>query len=233
MYKIAQYRSSDLMSDLINRHHTILLLLSRFNIPLGFADKTIKQICLDHQVDTDTFLAVINLNYGNPDILPKDMSQRVSIEALIDYLKNSHRFYLDYRLPTIRQNLSSSLDQEDPKISKLLMQVYDQYASEIAKHMNYEEEHVFTYVFDLLKGNADNSLFHIRNFSEKHTHVEEKLDELRDIIIRYYPTRCNHALNCALFDLFSCAEDLSLHNEVEDRLFVPAIELLEKSLRTL
>ena len=233
MYKIAQYRSSDLMSDLINRHHSILLLLSRFHIPLGFADKTIEQICHDHQVDTETFLAVINLNYGNPDTLPYDMCQRVSVDALIDYLKNSHRFYLDYRLPSIRHSLASSLDQEDPKISKLLMQVYDQYAREIAKHMNYEEEHVFTYVNDLLHDNAYDSEFHIANFSEKHTHVEEKLDELRDIIIRYYPTQCNNALNCALYDLFSCAEDLSLHNEVEDRLFVPAIELLEKSLRKL
>jgi regulator of cell morphogenesis and NO signaling len=59
-----------------------------------------------------------------------------------------------------------------------------------------------------------------------HDKVAEHLKELKQIIIKYYPTRTSDELNDTLFDIFTCEEELSAHNRVEDLLFVPAVEAL-------
>jgi regulator of cell morphogenesis and NO signaling len=92
--------------------------------------------------------------------------------------------------------------------------------------MNYEESNVFPYVEALLSARGVCSDYKIDIFSKQHDHVEEKLSELKNIIIKYYSAN-NNKLNCVLFDIFSCSEDLASHNKVEDKLFVPAITQIE------
>ena len=80
----------------------------------------------------------------------------------------------------------------------------------------------------LLNGIRD-SRYVIRTFAEKHNTMDTKLKELKDIIIRYYPDQSNNLLTSVLFDIINCEQDLSLHCQVEDFLFVPAVEELESS----
>ena len=61
-----------------------------------------------------------------------------------------------------------------------------------------------------------------------HDQVEAKLAELKRIIIRYYPSGSTNELNGVLFDIFTCERDLASHNDIEDRLFIPAIKRLEE-----
>ena len=54
------------------------------------------------------------------------------------------------------------------------------------------------------------------------------MQELKNIIIKYYTsTDSVDLLNNVLFDIFNCENDLHQHCEVEDELFVPAVQLLE------
>lgn len=63
----------------------------------------------------------------------------------------------------------------------------------------------------------------------QHKLIDSKLSELKNIIIKYYPsTANNHLLNAVLFDIFTCEEDLTLHVRIEDCLFIPAVRRLEK-----
>ena len=54
------YEADDKMISLIRDNYDLLQSLGSFGISLGFGDKTVQETCEDNQVDTYTFLAVVN-----------------------------------------------------------------------------------------------------------------------------------------------------------------------------
>lgn len=225
MYIIGNYKETDRMSDLICEKYQMLLVMSRFGISLGFGDKSISEVCEDNGVDTRTFLAVVNL-LVNEDKRPEVEKNHLSIEALVQYLKNSHTYFLDFKLPSIREKLMEAIDHENDNVALAIIRYYDEYAEEVSNHMMYEEKIVFPYIQSLLDNNRKKQ-YNIDIFIKRHDSVEFKLSELKNIIIKYYPSRSSNELNSVLFDIFSCSRDLASHNDVEDRLLVPAVKSLE------
>lgn len=96
--------------------------------------------------------------------------------------------------------------------------------------MEYENEVVFSYVESLLSGTLSND-YSIADFARKHNHIESKLKELKDIIVRYYNKKNNNLLYSFLYDIINCAQDLDSHCSVEDSIFVPAVGNLENEIR--
>lgn len=227
MYKIAQYKETDKMCDLICDNYQILLVVSIFNITLGFGENTIKEVCERNNVNTKTFIAISNLLIDEDEEFhhtPKNLS----IESLIKYLKDSHHYFTVYRLPLIKEKLYTAINfNENNSIATLIMKYFDEYVAEVEKHTSYEDKIVFPYINDLLKGESKNE-YSIDVFSQQHTNIDEKLSELKNIIIKYYVTKGSNELNSVLFDIFTCAHDLASHNLVEDKLLVPNITELEK-----
>lgn len=211
------------MCDLVCDRYPVLQVMSRFGIALGFGDRTIAEVCAENKVDTATFLAVVNmLMYPNNG---GELSEGVSVRALTDYLHNSHRYFLDFRLPAIRRKLIEAVDCSLSDVSFAIMRYFDEYVAEVHKHMAYEEKTVFPYVEALLQGEkrADYS---IDVFRRHHDQVETRLRELKNIIIKYYPSGGTNELNGVLFDIFTCEQELASHNSVEDEIFIPAVERL-------
>jgi len=94
--------------------------------------------------------------------------------------------------------------------------------------MDYEEKTVFGYVENLLNGVVPPN-FHIATYSDHHEQVSHKLGELKNIIIKYCPENADaNLLNDALFNIYRCEKELENHCKVEDNLFVPEIERLER-----
>ena len=90
--------------------------------------------------------------------------------------------------------------------------------------------YVFTYVENLQKGIKDEN-YNIDMFVRNHNHIDDKLTELKNIIIKYYPDNQKaYMMNAVLFDIFNSEKDLASHNDVEDYLFVPAVLQLEKEV---
>ena len=54
------YEADDKMISIIRDNYNILQSLGSFGINLGFGDKTVREVCEEQQVDTYTFLAVVN-----------------------------------------------------------------------------------------------------------------------------------------------------------------------------
>lgn len=228
MCKSSIYRPSDKMSDLICDNYALLQVMSRFGMSLGFGDKSVREVCETDNVHCDTFLAVANfLKEGNNRM--QDHIKGLSITALMDYLRRAHTYFLDFQLPTIRRKLIDAIDfSARNEVSFLILQFYDDYVDEVRKHMEYENQKVFSYVENLLNGTHPKG-YNIGVFARRHNQINAKLTELKNIIIKYYPAGVdNQLLNATLFDIFSCEEDLASHNRVEDFLFVPAIMELEK-----
>jgi regulator of cell morphogenesis and NO signaling len=219
------------MSEVINDEPSLLSSISRFGISLGFGNKTIKEACELNEIHCETFLAVINF-IAEGNIMTSDSTENISIEAVINYLKNAHQYFLNYKLPSIRTKLIDAIDAsgESTAYSMAFMKFFDEYFDEVRKHMDYEDKTVFPYVLQLLHGKA-NPKFKIADFEEHHTEIDSKLSELKNILIKYYPSqKQNYALNDVLYDLLWCEKDLALHNQVEDYFFVPVIEAIENKL---
>lgn len=223
------YEASDKMISLIRDNYNLLQSLGSFGINLGFGDKTVREVCSDQNVDTYTFLAVVNFTingYRNFDDVDK-----LSIPTLMQYLRASHEYYLGFQLPFIRKELQGALDEHD-NLARLILKLYDEYAHSIRSHMQYEEKMVFPYVNNLLEGKTTNG-YDIETFSKHHGKTDEKLRELKSIIIKYLPSDGlrNNQLSATLYDIYNNEEWLSLHAEVEEHLFIPAIRWLERKMK--
>ena len=222
MYK-SGYSPDERMCDLVCGRYPVLQVMSRFGIALGFGDKTVAEVCAENQVDTATFLAVVNLPGGSRG--GEELASEVSVRSLLDYLHNSHGYFLGFRLPAIRRKLIGAVDCSLSDVSFAIMRYFDEYVAEVDRHMTYEEKSVFPYVEGLLAGEkpADYS---IDVFRRHHDKVEERLRELKNIIIKYFPSGGTDELNSVLYDIFTCEEELASHNAVENELFIPAVERL-------
>ena len=105
------YEADDKMISLISDNYDLLQALGSFGINLGFGDKTVREVCDSQNVDTYTFLSIVNFTMnGYKDY---DDADRLSIPTLVKYLKAFHTYYLDFQLPFIRKKLVDSLDEND------------------------------------------------------------------------------------------------------------------------
>ena len=218
------------MCDVICDEYHLLQMMSRFGIPMGFGEKTVKEVCLENSVDCITFLAVANYMKSGADIIDYYVD-KVSVATLVAYLKQAHTYFLDFQLPAIRRKLLEAIDcSQKNEVAYLILKFYDEYMGEVRKHMEYENRRIFTYVGGLLEGRrAEN--FDIAMFLKGHESIDKKLQELKNIIIKYYAPRDNaELLNTVLFDIFNCEADLHAHCELENILFVPAVQRLETEI---
>lgn len=217
------------MISIIRDNYTILQSLGSFGISLGFGDKTVREVCEEQDVDTYTFLAVVNFTING--YLDHENADRLSIPTLMHYLRASHEYFLRFQLPFIRRELVDALDESN-NLSQLILKLYDEYAQSIRTHMKYEEKTVFPYVENLLEGNA-NGNYDIETFSKHHSQTDQKLRELKQIIIKYLPSDGlrNNQLSATLYDIYNNEEWLTLHANVEDEIFIPAIRKLEQRSR--
>ena len=223
------YEADDKMISIIRDNYNILQSLGSFGINLGFGDKTVREVCEEQNVDTYTFLAVVNFTING--YKEYDNADRLSLSTLLHYLKASHAYYIDFQLPFIRKELVEALDEKD-NLARLILKLYDDYAHSITNHMKYEEKMVFPYVQALIDGNA-NDTFDIETFSKHHIQVDQKLKELKSIIIKYLPSDGlhNNQLSATLYDIYNNEEWLTHHSEVEEEIFIPAVRNEERKLR--
>ena len=229
MKQMKLYEAGDKMISLIKDNYSLLQSLGSFGINLGFGDKTVSETCELNNVDTYTFLAVVNFTINGYSNFEEDA--QLDVPTLMHYLEASHAYYLDFQLPFIRRELEESLDASD-HLARLILRLYDEYAHEIRRHMKYEEKTLFPYVQSLLD-NRHVVDYNIETFSKHHESVDKKLRELKLMIIKYLPsnTQLNNQLTATLYDIFNNEEWLQLHAQVEDCIFVPAIRRLEHQSR--
>ena len=82
------YEADDKMISLIRDNYNLLQSLGSFGINLGFGDKTVRETCQDNNVDTNTFLAIVNLTINGNTIIANE--EGLSVPTLLHYLKASH-----------------------------------------------------------------------------------------------------------------------------------------------
>jgi regulator of cell morphogenesis and NO signaling len=219
------------VAKLISHNYHLLPVLNRFEIKLGLKDKTVEEICIEKNISTDFFLAIVN-TYHNEDYFPEDELLSFSPLEIISYLRKTHQYYIEYVLPKL-DSLLKQLIQSSSSISKDLQMVdvfYKKYKQELTLHINDEEERVFPYVRNLAETGEKPNNYSIHSFEKEHTNVDEKLNDLKNLVIKYIkPDYDENICNEFLITLFRFENDIKDHARIEDKILLPiTIDLEEK-----
>ncbi|MBR1808081.1 MAG: helix-turn-helix transcriptional regulator [Paludibacteraceae bacterium] len=224
------------MAELMSAEPQILQLIARFRLPLGVGDKTIQEVCLENNVHTPTFLTLVNYKLSPEQQIN---FESLSLPTLMDYLRQAHEYFFNFSLPMLRRKLIEAINYSvsESKIPMLIIRFFDEYVNEVSLHMQHENDQLFPYVEKLLTGEKTEG-FDIEIFAHQHRavddqHIADKLNELKNLIIRYYPQQGeNDLLISALYDLFNVEQSLSTHCNFEDEILLPAVRRLEQQRRT-
>jgi regulator of cell morphogenesis and NO signaling len=223
-------KAGDNMWELIVEHPALLLIMNRFGLSLGVGDKTILEACQEKNIDENTFLAVINLTINETET---DMvsPEEISLKSLTAYLMNAHAYFFNFRYPSIRQKLIDAIDHSDAQFYALMLRYFDEYVNELKIHTDFEEKSIFTRV-NRNMDEEDQVHAPIGNLHRWHEQIAMKMNEIKNIIIKYFPpNEDGSALNLAVYDLFACEEEFNTHCRIEDLLLTPAILANENKVK--
>lgn len=224
------------MADIINADKRTLVLLPRFGIELGLGDKTVAQICRERQIQVDFFLLMINV-FLNEDYFPDQKLKQLDVDMLLLYLENSHRYYLEEKIPYLQLLVEKFKKQVSHPATAQLERFFNQYIEEVKEHLAYEDETAFPYVAALsqqVKKNAAHLShidYHIGVFEERHDNIEEKLSDLKSLLIKYFPPSNDRYIRIrVLNELMDFEDDLINHARIEDKVLIPIVEQLESKI---
>ena len=223
MKSIRMFTPDDMVTDLVDHDYNVLPLLSRFSIPLGFGTLKVSEVCVQAGIDVDVFLLIINFVISGR--MDDRRLERVSPDAIVDFLHRSHDYFMSYKFPHIRRNLLLALDENQSDVNPAIVGFFDAYVRQVQIHFDYEENTVFPYVRALTDGIA--SGYNIDEFRKHHDEVAEKLSDLKNVIMRYYKTSVPDNMYDVLVDLFNCEEDLESHHIIENRMLIPMVARME------
>lgn len=217
---------------LIESNYNLLPVINRFGINLGNKDKSIYQICTSLDVNMDFFLAIIN-TYNNIEYFPEKELKAFSPLMIIDYLKKTHSYYIEYMLPQLDSLLIQLIESNKTEIQQLniIAKFYQKYKTEFLLHMKEEEELVFPYITRLIENKPFDLNYTIRSFEKEHSNVDIQLNDLKNLIIKYTePVYDNNICNEFLGALFRFEKDMKNHARIEDKILVPQVIEIENSL---
>jgi len=214
-----------ILSELVLDNYLLILVLERFGVALGQHSKTIEIICTEKKISINAFLMVINL-YNNTSYNTIEIDFSVpEIKTIIKYLTSSHQYYSKEIFPEITKNIQSlNLINKTPEAS-MVVQFFNQYKEDVDYHFYYEDNILFPYILKLLNNETITTpSFSLKKYKEDHDDIEEKLDEIKRLLIQYLIQKNDTVIRRKLlFDLFLLEQDLKIHDYIEDNILVPYI----------
>lgn len=234
-----QYQELTLQS-MIHQNASMQLFCDKFEIPQSERIVPIKQLKQEGPLKTE-IIQVLLKTYDEHFEFPYEELNTFSIAELLDYLKLTHRFYLQKKLPEIEQTIQN-LFQDYATADPLLVILYSffvQYKAKLERHIRFEEKSLFPYIETLLEIEAGRenvtlleerySGFSAKQFLTAHNDVEEDLKTVRQTIeqhihqhkiplpFRIFQSQLQH------FEI-----DLCKHAIIEDEILLPKVLELEQ-----
>ena len=222
------------MADMILNDSTLLDILRRFNIPLGFGDKNVEEVCRQYSINYKFFLIIANINTFSAYLPSVKELNLITIDELINYLKRSHLTSINRRITVIDEKLLSISESTNGSEFKLILKFFRNYKAEVIKHFNYEENVVFPYINSLLGKQQQAWSYSIEQYEDNHSNIDDKLSDLKNIIIKYLPygemkSEDLFSVNDVLKDVFTFEEDLAKHTRIENKVLIPMVHRIEEA----
>ncbi len=231
------------MADLVHANYQLVNIMNRFGIEFGFGDKSVDQVCTENGVNTRFFIEIVNA-YQDHNYYPEFDINNLPINHVLLYLSNAHKSYIRHKLPLVREMLEKLIQESKGQEynMNLLKNFFLEYVQEVTTHIHREEEVVYPYVRNVFeqfcKEEVDKEFvekmmtYSINDYLNEHDNIEEKLYDLKNIIIKYLPPPAtSFRLNDMLFELFRLESDLNDHTRLEEKILIPMVLMMEESIR--
>mgnify|MGYP003509388731 CR=1 FL=1 len=95
------------LADLVDANFKLLNVLSRLGVSLGFGENTIREMCRKHGIDLNSFLLICSIYTYDNYIPSADLLAGADPGTIVDYLHNSHAFYLNKEFIALEAELHS------------------------------------------------------------------------------------------------------------------------------
>jgi len=214
------------MADVIASNHSLILVLPRFGIRLGFGEQSVREVCDRYGLDVEFVLMVFNV-YSFDDYIPEEeYVVRSDMRPLVPYLKASHHYYLKERLPHIERHLDNIAAHAGDPYGAILKKFIVDYKSEVQAHFSFEEK----YVYPLLTPSDHQSVPSDKadHFADNHSDMVDKLLDLTQIVYKYIPGESmTEDLNELVYGVMQLSSDLEKHAVLEEKVLLPYLRKIQ------
>lgn len=240
---VAMIKKTTKMAEVININHHLLSVLHKMGITLGFGDANVAEVSERHGLNPDFVAAILN-TYNDPHYFPEQHLSSFCVDEIVDYLRRSHRAYIFEQLPELALLFDEyAKEAESSTHNVLIRNFFDEYRCEMEKHFYTEDEYMFPYAIAVEKAHSGEELskemeqhfkaYTITDFMKEHTSIEEKMDDLKNLIVKYVPQSKDSILAFQILEkLFHLNNDLDDHSRIEEKVLIPKVLNLEKELKT-
>ena len=216
------------MADLLNLGFPLLGVFNRMGLSLGFGEESVAQVCEAAGIDPETFLLLCRVYVVDGYRPTREALQSANLQDILDYLRKSHSYYTQAMLPDLQNALEQMMLPCEERQKLVIRRFFSDYKEELLSHFAYEEDTVFPYVEEMLS-TPSGSPFTIGEYEQNHSNIEEKLTDLKNLVIMYMPRPCGQQdAYKALFYLYSLQQDLRKHTLIEDDILVPMVVRMEE-----
>ncbi len=230
------------MADVVHSNYLLMPVIRRFGIPLGFGEETVADVCTKHGIDTEFFLAIVNA-FSNEQYFPQKKLQAVNVLTILDYLEKTHSYYFSTEVPLIEKLLGRLLKSRsaDKKYLTLIRKFFLEYKKELFAHLRREDDTTFPYIKNVYRlfnrGDGSRrekealSRYSMLMYEEEHSDIDEKLYDLKNILIKYFHGEESDEL-CSqiIFELFRLEKDIQDHTRIENNVLRPLVMEMEAAL---
>ncbi len=147
------------------------------------------------------------------------------IALLVEYLQQSHVYYLDTALVKLEKDLRELMEPCPEKSREVVWKFFTEFKTEMQRHFLYEEDEIFPYVSNLLSDKDGKTL---RFNEQEHYNIDEKLDDLVRIVRDLLPGADQTRKEALLDYLEFLHKDLICHTSAEDDVLLPMVLSLER-----
>ena len=227
------------LEDALSINEALEKVTQHFELGNVDRERNLEEICAEKGIDVDFFIEILNV-YNNTNYFPKLQLGSFPIPIIIDYLKKTHKYYLNKRLLEIEQSITVTYSNE--ALKNLLQQFFLQMKEDLINHIREEEGTLFPYINTLYKAfNAEEKLtfsdklknYSLELFEASHNdEVENNILEVKRYIIESSASVVELSpYRVLLSQLDSFEQELRIHALVEDEILIPKARVLEMELK--
>ncbi|QZE12960.1 hemerythrin domain-containing protein [Halosquirtibacter laminarini] len=219
------------MCDILLKYPRVLSILDRLHIHLELHEMTIQEVCDRTGTNITMFVILLESFLDKTDNF-QGKCDITLIPDLVAYLRESHHYFLNKKIPFLNSILEQFIERSNHPQIKLLKVFFEEYCQEVNQHMSYEDKDVFPYIEKLYKDSIDQNIkqldFSIEYFEEHHTNIEEKLSDLKNLLIKHFASDSGNFLKTQfLVNLYDLEDEVHDHSRLEDDILIPLVKQLE------
>lgn len=217
---MAILKNNSKLSEIVVCEPSSITVLNRFNIYLGFGDKTIEDVCKENNLEADFITTILN-TYINEDYFPVETLKSYSIGTIIEYFRKTYNYYLRFQIPNIERHFSSLITRSENGNNNLslLYNFFQEVKNEILHRI---DDDMKTFFPEIEMGilSQSNKL----KFQEGDNSIEDKINDLINMFVIHlngeYDVNLCHAV---LFAILSFQKDIRQNNRIRNRILYSLI----------